>query len=348
MGQKMTSYERVMSVIGRKDFDVFPAINPTSVATTSAMKKAKSYFPDAHIDAEKMAQLAAVGHDHFGFDSCTPYYSVHLECQALGATVDWKDASNTPYVVSKPMKKIDDLIIPQNFLEKTEFQALLKAIGILKKKYRNDVPVIGKVIGPWTLAYLLYGVENLTLDVILEPEKTAQLIRDLSVIPIAFAKAQFDAGADLVTWADHTTSDLVSSAVYEKFVLPIHQKAATELGEYGPTILHMCGNIMDRLPHIVETGFPIFHMDSRNDIEQALTIVQDKMLITGCINNPHTLCHGDKSLIKKEVISNLQKGISLIAPECALPCNVPSENLLTLTKTTHQYTRSGANVQRVF
>jgi len=345
---QMTPYERVMAAINGKEFDVFPAINPTSIATLSAMKMAKSYFPTAHTNAEKMAQLAAVGHDHFGFDSCAPYYSVHLECQALGAKVDWQDQSNTPYVLKKPMGNIDDLNVPPNFLQRSEFQELLKAIAILKEKYNNDVPVIGKVIGPWTLAYLLYGVENLTLDIVLEPEKTAQLIRDLSVVPIAFAKAQFAAGADLVTWADHTTSDIVSASVYEKFVLPIHQKAAVELNKYGPIVLHMCGNIMDRLPHISKTGFPIFHMDSRNNIEKALEIVQDKMLITGCINNPHTLCHGDTTLVKKEVIDNLQKGISLIAPECALPCNVPSENLLTLTKTTHQYTRSGADIRRVF
>jgi len=345
---QMTPYERVMAAINRESFDVFPVINPTSVATISAMKLARSYFPVAHTNATKMAQLAAVGHDHFGFDSCAPYFSIHLECQALGAIVDWQDQSNIPYVVHKPMKKPDDLTIPSNFLQLPEFQVLLKTIDNLKKKYGNHVPIIGKVMGPWTLAYLLYGVENLTLDIILEPKKTAQLIRELAVVSTTFAKAQFSAGADLITWADHATADIVSATVYEKFMLPVHQKAATELNKYGPTILHICGNVMDRLSYVAETGFPIFHMDSRNDIQQATNLVRDKMLLTGSINNPHTLCHGDTSLVKKEVTRNLQQGITLISPECALPCNVPTENILTLTKTAHQYTQTDEGILRVF
>ncbi len=79
-------------------------------------------------------------------------------------------------------------------------------------------------MGPWTLAYHLYGVENLVLDTILEPKKTKELIWDLSQVTKEFAAAQFEAGADIVTWAEHVTRDLVSASIYEEFVLEVHKK----------------------------------------------------------------------------------------------------------------------------
>lgn len=332
---QMTSAERVSAVINGRDFDVYPAINPTSVATVDAMKLSGAFFPEAHTDPAKMAALACVGRDVFGFDSVTPYFSILLEASALGADVDWGNIYEMPSVIKKPIKRPEEYEVPKNFLSRREFSGLLKVCSFLKKKYKNEVPVIGKVIGPWSLAYHLYGVENLVLDTILEPEKTAAFINTLSEIPMAFAKAQFEAGADMLLWADHVTSDLVSAEIYRKFIMPIHKKAAAELQQYGPIILHTCGNVADRLMYIADTGFKIFHMDSKNDIEWSVGAVGKDMLITGCINNPVLLAQGDPPNVKKAVEENIRQGIKLISPECALPFSVPADNLLALTKTAH-------------
>jgi [methyl-Co(III) methanol-specific corrinoid protein]:coenzyme M methyltransferase len=295
----------------------------------------RHFFPAAHTNVFDMVSLAAASHDYFGFDTVAPYFSVHLEAAALGARVDWNDKLNTPVITHKPIKCIDDIEVPTSFLHRKEFQYIIQACEILKKKYTNRVPVIGKVIGPWTLLYNLYGVENLLLDTILQPEKTIKAIQELSVIPIEFAKAQFDAGADMVTWADHVTADLVSPQIYKKFLLPIHIKAASILQKKGPVILHICGNVMDRLDLIARTGFAMFHMDSRNDIAAAVRQVGNSITLTGCINNPVTLAQGSPRMIREEVEINLRQGIRLIAPECALPTTVSEENLKALVEAAH-------------
>lgn len=335
MAGKMTSMERVFAVINGDDFDVYPAINPTSVATVEAMKLSGAYFPAAHTDPDKMAALACVGRDVFGFDSVSPYFSILLEASALGAEVDWGNIYEMPSVIKKPIKKPEEYEVPKNFLDRAEFSGLIKVCSELKKTYKNEVPVIGKVVGPWSLAYHLYGVENLVLDMILEPEKTAEFINRLSEVPFAFAKAQFEAGADMLVWADHVTSDLVSAEIYKKFIMPIHKRAASSLQKYGPIILHTCGNVSDRLMYIAETGFKIFHMDSKNNIGDSVKLVGNNMLITGCINNPVLLAQGDPPDVKRAVEENIHQGIKLISPECAIPFSVPSENLMALTASAH-------------
>lgn len=292
MKQSMNSYERVMAVMQRSDFDVYPAISPTSVATLASMKRSQAFFPSAHHHPQRMADLASQGHDYFGFDSVMPYFSVLMEAAALGVEVDWGDDNTTPHAIRPPLSSLDDLDLPDGILKRKEFQAILSACALLSRKYKGRVPVIGKVIGPWTLAFHLYGVENLVMDTILRPARTKAFLMELARIPIAFALMQFDAGADMVTWADHCTSDLASQAIYADFLAPVHKIANQELRRCGPTILHLCGSIMDRLPDIVDAGFAAIHLDSRNDLREAVRIAGEKTLLTGSVNNPFVLAQG--------------------------------------------------------
>lgn len=336
---QMQSRERVSAALRGEETDRIPAIAPTSVAVRDCLGSVRSSFPLAHMEAGEMALLAATGHDLLGFDSVMPYFSVHLESQALGCLIDWGDGLRMPSVLRGALERMDDFAPPARLLEKPEFGNLLMAIHILRNRFGGSAAVIGKVMGPWTLAYNLYGVANLILDSILEPEKTRRFIESLAEISTAFALAQFDAGADAVTWADHVTADIISPQVYAEFVLPSHRKAAASLRGGGAVILHVCGNVEDRLHLIKDTGFQAFHIDSRNDIGKALEIVGSSIVLTGFVNNPVTLAQGRRTDVKREVERVIASGVPLACPECAVPFTVPADNLKALTETVHGFKR---------
>lgn len=335
-GEGMTSRERVMAALRGERTDICPAVSFTSVATIEGMKLANAAFPQAHTDGAKMAELAAVGHDVFGFDTVAPYYSVLLEAAALGARVDWGDMRGQPHVCVTPFCELKDISVPVGYMRQVEMQQLLRAIRILRKKYRGEVAVIGKVMGPWTLAYNLYGVEKLVLDTILEPQETKGKIRELSRIPVEYAKAQFEAGADAVTWAEHVTRDLVSAQLYREFVYEVHCEVCRELRGYGPLVLHVCGNVEDRFPLFAETGFDCFHMDSRNDTASLYRMAGSRIQLAGAINNPITLMRGTASQLEKEVLNAVKNGVRMIGPECAIQTIVPVKNLKELVRITHR------------
>ncbi|MGD1823486.1 MAG: uroporphyrinogen decarboxylase family protein [Pleomorphochaeta sp.] len=333
----MNSYERVFAAFNNQDFDVFPAINPTSVITNELMKKTNSFFPSAHLHPIETYDLALSGHKILGFDSITPYFSIHLEAAALGATIDFSSKKGMPQVIKKPIKNIENYKLPKDFLDKKEFKVFNQIISKLNKSYNKKVPIIGKVIGPWTLAYHLFGVENLIMKTILYPNLIKGFIKELSICPIQFAKQQFESGADFVVWAEHVTSDLVSPEIYREFVLPIHQQAKVELNSYGPMILHVCGCLEDRVEILSETNMDMLHIDSRNNYSKSIDSLQSDMQLVGFINNPHLLRKGSKEDVHSSALSLLKQGVKFVAPECAIPFNVPNSNLIELTKTLHQY-----------
>lgn len=337
MINEMTGKERVLAALAGKEFDMYPAISFTSVATVEQMKMVKAFYPYAHTDASKMAGLAATGHTILGFDTIAPYFSILLEAAALGAKVEWGNEFVSPFVAEAPLKDLAEISLPSNLTKKSEIYELLKAIRILKKKYGDKVAIVGKVMGPWTLASHLYGVEKLVLDSILEPEKVKTAIENLSAVPITFAKEQFDAGIDILVWADHATSDLVSAEMYKEFVYPVQRKACMELKGRGPVVLHVCGRVEDRFSLFIDAGFSCFHLDSRNDIVNLVNQGRGKIQFAGGINNPITLMRGSVSKIDKEAAYNIEHGVTMIGPECAIQTTVPMKNLVALVNATHNY-----------
>ena len=328
--EEMTSRERVLAIFNGTPYDRIPVINPTSLATVESMRQTKAFFPHAHTDSYAMAALAATGHDLLGFDSVMPYFSVHLEAAALGCEIDWGKLDRMPQILKSPLIEPSDFVMPGNFLDRKPIKALLQAIKILRKKYGSEVAIIGKVVGPWTLAFHLHGAANLILETNMEPHKVHQFLAVLMQTSIEFAHAQFEAGADILTWADHATSDLISAKVYEEFLLPVHQQCNKALQNAGPVIFHSCGPTIDRLELFCQAGFQAFHLESRNDVRAALQIVDGRIVITGNINNPNILLNGTVADVRDAVNNALEGGIRLLSPECALPCWVPNRNLLEI------------------
>jgi len=333
--ENMTSYERVMSVLKGEEVDRNPVINPVSIANVELMDRCKIYFPDVHTDAEKMANLAAAGHEILGYDSIAPYFSIQQGAAALGCDVDWGRKDSMPELRKSPCKVPDDIKIPPDFLDHIAARTVIEAVRMLKKRYRHRVVIIGKVMGPWTLAYHLFGVQNFLINTILEPDMVREIIDRLKGVSVKFANAQFEAGADMVTLADHATGDLVSAKCYADFLKPIHQEITPKIN--GPLILHICGRTVDRMPDIAETGFTVFHFESKNTPQEAREAVGNKIILTGNVNNPETLLFGTPEKVKQEVFANIEAGIEMISPECAVPLTTPIVNLQAIVEGVREY-----------
>ena len=221
-------------------------------------------------------------------------------------------------------------ISPSGFLERRDNIAITRSISLLKEEFGNEVAIIGKTMGPWTLAYHVFGVEAFLLMTVDDPDMTMRCLDRLKEISVLFGQAQIDAGADALTFPDHATGDLVSGEYYRRFLLEIHQEMAERLDV--PIILHICGNTLDRMPHIAQTGMAAFHFDSKNDPQQAMDAVGGGIVLAGNINNPETLYARGPAEVREEVHKCLDAGVQMIAPECAIPLATKLENLIEIPR----------------
>jgi len=333
---KSTSHNLVMSALynGRKGSRP-PAGNPTSIVCHGLMKAAGISFPEAHVDANAMADLALAGHEIVGFDTVMPEYSVHQESSALGCDVDWGDRDTMPDSKTFPYADFSEIHIPENILEKPSMRVVLDALSILRHNVGDRVSIVGKVMGPWTLSYHMAGTQNFLLRIGMgEREKVITMMRQLMPISIAFARAQFQAGADVVVLADHVTGDLAGPYHYEELLLPIHREITSEVG--GPLILHVCGDCNDRLELFAEAGFEAYHFEWQMDAKVVVKKVGHRMSLVGCINNPQVLYQGTPDDAYAQARYAIEAGVNIIGPECAIPLATPLENLKAIVSAVNE------------
>ena len=324
---KTSSYNLVMSAMfnGRKG-ERPPVGNPTSIVCHGLMDAAGVSFPEAHLDANAMADLALAGHEILGFDTVMPEYSVQQEGAALGCEVDWGNRDRMPDNKNFPYEDFSDVVVPEHLLEKPSIKVVLEALSILRRQVGGKVAIVGKVMGPWTLSYHMAGTQNFLLQIGMgETAKVIKMLRQLMPVTIAFARAQFQAGADIVVIADHVTGNLVGPYHYKELLLPIHQQVSAQIE--GPLILHVCGDCSDRLEYFAQSGVDAYHMEWQVDAKMAVEKVGHLISLVGNVNNPQVLYQGTPEDVHKQVRYAIEAGINIIGPECAIPLSTPLENL---------------------
>ena len=320
----MKSKDIILNILSKKEVPRRGIANPVSSTTIEQMEIMNSFFPQAHYDAKKMFELSRANYEILGFDAIMPVFSVVIESFALGCKVDWGKPDMMPQVMGKLWKDYEDIFINEDFLSNYAVKAVLECITLLKKKY-PDVAITGKVFGPWTLGYHFFGVEDFLIKTITNPMEVKHILDKLSKVTVKFANAQIEAGADVITVADHATRDLCSPQSYRDFLLPIHSMLVKEIK--APIMLHICGDTLDRIEYICQTKVASFHFESKVDACKASIINNGRIKLIGNINNPLTLLFKKPEDVKKEVEYAINCGIDIIGPECAVPLRTPLDNL---------------------
>ena len=335
----MTGRERVLTALRRQPVDRTPACNPTSLATVELMDLVDAPFPEANRNPEMMARLAATGYTELGFDSIMPVFTIIQESSALGCKMQWEQKDNWPTVrMREPIwEEPHDIKLPSDFLTHNDTKCVTDAIKILKKQYGDEVAIIGKTMGPWTLGYHCFGVEPFLLMSLDDPGKTKLCLDRMKEATVEYGTAQIEAGADALTLPDHATGDLVSGEYYKEFLLDLHIELVERLPV--PLILHICGKTLDRMDYIAQSGMAAFHYDSKNPPSEAMAIVKDRISLVGNINNPETLFAKGPEEVRQEVYRNLEANVNLIGPECAIPLQTSIENLKEIPKAVKEWHR---------
>jgi len=326
----MTPRDRFLAGIRGKPVDRPPVGSPTSVATLEQMDKLGAWFPAVHRDGAGMARLATGAYELLGYDAIMPIFSVIQEAAALGCEMEWGTAGSMPAVRTHPWRRPEDVHIPDDFLDRPPIRAALDAIQFLRARYGEEVAIVGKVMGPWTLAYHMHGLEDFLAETLLDPEMVRDFLRALARVPLLFGKAQLAAGADMLCLADHATGDLVRGAMYRDFLQPVHRQLIGAL--QCPLVLHICGDTLDRIGFIAEAGFDAFHFDSKVDAKAAVDAAGPRLSLVGNVNNPETLLRGTPASVAAETRYALATGVRVIGPECAVPLQTPLANLRAIVE----------------
>jgi len=332
----MTPRQRFLEAVTGRRSGRAAVANPTSIVTIELQERLGTYFPEGHRDPRAMTRLALAGHTLCGYDAVFPVFGAGThEAEALGAPVDWGGTARLPVVTRPIWRDPEDIVIPPDFAEHPAIVTVIEAIRLLRQEVGAEVAIIGKVYGPWSLAYHMFGLQTFLKDTIRNPDKVLEILRRLKDVSALFARLQIEAGADALTWGDHITADLIRPEAYPKFLCAIHQELSAQIDV--PLILHCCGKTLDRVEYFNESGMACFHFESANDAREMKA--HARMALAGNINNARTLLQGSREDVRREVFYALEAGVDIIAPECAIPLDAKLANVIAIRDAVDEYHR---------
>ncbi|MGV7224983.1 MAG: uroporphyrinogen decarboxylase family protein [Nitrospinales bacterium] len=329
----MNSRERVFNMLGGKVVDRLPLMPITmQFACKLIGKKYKEYITDHRVLVEGQIRVA----EQFGFDYVSCISDPTREASDLGGAVIMEEdsAPGMDYANALLADKstLLDLQIPDPLKEGSRMLDRVRAAELLKKEVGSEKIIEGWVEGPCAEAADLRSMNSLMMDFYEDPKFVHDLFAFTCELGWQFAKAQIDAGADLIGVGDAMCS-LIGPQLYKEFVWPYEKKLIDKIHAYGGAVrLHICGNITDLLEDIAKLKCAFIDVDYPVSMFDARQKLGPKQVIAGNINPVAVLRDSSAEEVYKAVEQcHKQAGSNfIVAAGCEITADTAFENVLAL------------------
>lgn len=215
----------------------------------------------------------------------------------------------------------------------------LKAIQLFKK-HCPDVAVLGWIEGCYAQALTFRGIEQVMMDLTLNGDLLRELMDFILPHEIAFARAQVEAGANLIGVGESGAS-LVSRERYVEFVMPYERELIRAIRNMGiPAKLHICGDIRHLLVDIADTGADVVDIDWMVDLGQARRALGSDVCLCGNCDPVAVLLQSTPDQVRESCRRCIQEAGEpfVLAPGCEVPPDTPAENFTAMCEPYHSVT----------
>ena len=209
----------------------------------------------------------------------------------------------------------------------------LEAILALKAESGGAIPVMGWVEGALAEAADLRGVSHLMTDLYDDPAWVAELLEFCTEQAITFARAQVEAGADIIGLGDAIASQ-ISPAMYQQYALPYEERifaAVHEMGALGR--LHICGNTTRLLSLMPRSGADIIDIDWMVPIDAAAQAFGEAA-VCGNFDPVAVMLQGTPEDVHQATLDCARRGGPrfISGAGCEIPDGTPPANLHAQTE----------------
>lgn len=324
---ELTAYERMTRRLNGEavdrppNFDIF-----MTFAVRRTGKTQRAYYLDHRVLVEANMLML----EQFGSDIAQAISDPFRECYDFGAEIEFPE-DDLPLSRTLLLQERGDLTrlrAPDPYTGR-RMSDRLEAIRSFREKVGGRVPIMGWVEGALAEAADLRGVSTLMLDLGEHPEWVEELLEICVEVGIAFARAQVEAGADIVGLGDAVGS-LVSPSMYRRFALPYEQRIFAAVHEMGALCrLHICGNTTKIVDAMVESGADIIDLDFMVDMEAAAARHGNKVSFCGNINPMSIFLKGTPAQVYDATRHCMAIGgpRSFSAGGCEIPMPTPDANV---------------------
>ena len=328
----MNSRDRLFALLDGKPIDRIPLMPITMMfAADQIGAKYLQYATDYRVLVEGQIRTA----ERFGCDFVSCISDPAREGGDLGAAVRFFDDMPPAFIDSEALLADKTALARLSVPDPSSGRRMLdrvKAAALFKEKVGDDLIIEGWVEGPCALAVDLRGASALMTDFYDDPAFVSDLMAFSTDMAIAFARAQRDAGVDLMGVGD-AASSLVSASLFTRMILPHHVRLVEALSAMGlRTRSHICGNTTRICAARASIGYDILDIDSQVPMEAARSKMGPDAVILGNIPTVEVMQQGAPGAVWATAAEcyRLSGPKHIISAGCEVPRGTPVENMAAL------------------
>lgn len=325
----MNGRERILACIEGRPTDCLPCMPITMMFAGDLIGQPYAkYASDYRVLVEGQLRTA----EQFDFDYVSSISDPAREAADCGATIEYFDDQPPAIVESQALladkTRLASLQIPDP-LSGGRMLDRVRAAELFKQKVAGDKLIEGWVEGPIAEAADLRGINTLMVDFMDDEAFVRDLFEFTLQLGLRFARAQIEAGADIVGVGDAAAS-LISKRVYEEFVWPYEKKLVSGIQEMGAKVrLHICGKTTHILAGMGRLGADISDIDFLAPLEAARQAMGPNQVLAGNLDPVRTVRNGTPDSIRAALAEchRHSKPRYIVAGGCEIPRDTPHENV---------------------
>ncbi len=336
----MNGYERLLGMMKGEAVDQVPLMPITMMF---AADLAGIPYGEYAADYRKLVDAQLKTAERFQFDYVSCISDPAREATDCGANVQFYD--DQPPAIDETRALLADkttlvgLKAPDP-LGGGRMHDRVQAVELFKERVGGQLLIEGWIEGPCAEAADLRGINSLMIDFFDDPPFVRDLFEFIVDMELAFAKAQIDAGADVLGMGDAAAS-LVGPQIYEEFVLPYERRMIEGIHEMGGRVrLHICGNTSKSLEAIGTLQADLVDLDFMVPVAAARAAMGPDQVFTGNIDPVAVVRNGTPEGVTAAIAQCHEEGGSnyVVAAGCEIPRDAPHENVTALTDYARSHT----------
>jgi MtaA/CmuA family methyltransferase len=326
---RMTGRERITAVLSGRQPDRLPFMPITMMRAAQHIGvQYRDYVTDHRVLVEAQVRIA----EAFDIDHVSVISDPAREVADLGGAVEWFDDQPPAVIESGALlsdkARLRSLSVP-DIRTSPRMRDRVDGVRLLGQRAGQTRIVEGWVEGPCAMAADLRGVNRLMLDFFDDPDFVRELFAFSVELELAHARAQIEAGADLIGVGDAAAS-LVGPKLYTDFVLADECRLVKGIQQLGARVrLHICGKTRKIYAGMAQTGADIIDLDYFAPIAEARDVMGPEQVLLGNLDPVRVMRDGTpQSVIAGFAECHRQAGKRyIVGAGCEIPVGTPDANL---------------------
>jgi MtaA/CmuA family methyltransferase len=321
--------ERILAMIEGRPVDHLCNMPITMMfAADQIGAKYRQYATNCRVLVEAQIRTA----ETFNFDYVSVISDPGCEAADCGATIKYFE--DQPPAIDETQARLADktalagLKVPDP-LGGGRMTNRVNGVALFRGRVAGEKLIEGWIEGPCAEAADLRGINTLMTDFYDDPAFVRDLFEFVVEMELRFARAQVEAGIDLMGIGDAAAS-LVGPAIYEEFVWPYEKKMVDGLHAMGTRVrLHICGNTRRILAGMGRLGCEIVDLDFMVPLAEGREKMAPDQVLLGNLDPVRAVRDGTPESIAAGLATCHRQAAPryIVGAGCEVPRGTPPANL---------------------